>query len=599
MQDFLGIGSFYLNYETTALFLMAVVFFLFGALGFFPIFVREDEEKNVNWWKMIVRRVLWGYFLAMILCYFYLATISGSSYGGLDWSVLPLPSWFGIWVLCYLLGLCVTIYNQRVILPYLSNLKHKFRISQTGDQQSDVRVESAKYESAEYDPKKYFKPGYMFRGLDENNEPVYESLDEWKSHNQASIGPSQVGKGVDMGLQLYQSIIYGFCVILFDQKPDKFARAIMFEAAKEAGREIVEIDLNGQFETEKYGFLKNGSRRDKRTRLISIAGLESSGNTADYYKNIERRVVDDFIDYNPKAMESLDGMLKELSKMETPPENLYNILREIKSLQGVSDKGINIRDIIEGNKILYIRGNTVDNAVRAVTKILLTDITQTLFATAPELGGTRQHHVAVFVDEARFIVSQYLANALATVKATLAHFWIAYQSKDDVRNIDDDSIDKDALQTSIDINTTSKLIYQAGDPDTQEWASKLTGTVIKNVTDRAGIDTNTFGGEEYTGETMLTNVEEAYIHPNTFLSFPLKVGVRVMQGKLAQIIKTHWIEVDITKYPQTPIKEDEIKKPTIFKKAKKKPAIEDVLSASEPAEKATPDTKRKFDAGDL
>lgn len=577
MKDFMNIGSTILGNELGILIVLAIVFFIFGAIGFFPIFARDDEEKGSMWFGILVRRLNWGYVIFVTVVYYYLCALAGNSFTKLNTVVLPGYHWYLIFLIAFAIGLCLNIIYSRQIQPWLSNIKYKLRISQTGEQQSDIRVEMQKYKPAEFNPEKYFKKGHFFRGLNVNDKPIYETTETWQNHNQAAIGPTQTGKGVDIGCQLAQSILQNQCVIMIDPKPDKHARAIMKKYAEQAEREFVEIDLNGNYKSDKYAVFKNGSLREIRARMISVAGLEAGGTDSDFYKNQERMIIDDLIARREKQFRSLDGLLSELGRMETPPGTLYSVMRELATLDAIDDSGINIHDIISKNKVLYIRGNTLDNAILNATKLILTDIVQTLFATSKDLGGSRNHHVFVVVDEVRFVISSYLANALATMKATNAHMLIAYQAKSDIRNVSDSSVDKEALQNSVDVNTTSKLIYQSTDRETADWASEQTGTIIKKVMDRANVETNKFGGEVFSGETMMTQVEEAMFSPNVFLSFQAKVGARLMKGELPQVIKTHWINIDLDKHTP-PMAEQETKKPVVFKKKKVvKDSIDDVI----------------------
>jgi len=578
MRDFLNFGATILNNEISILGVTAIVFLIFGSIGFFPIFTRDDEERSGMWAGILIRRISWGYLIFVGLSYYYLSALAGNGFSSLNTKVLPSNYWYLIFVISFCIGMCLGIIYARTVQPWLSNIKYRLRISQSGEQQSDIRVEMDKYKPAEFNPEKYFKDGYIFRGLDISNKPVYETLEQWKSHNQAAIGPTQVGKGVDIGNQLAQAILQNQCVIMVDPKPDKHARAIMKKFAHAAGREFVEIDLNSNYQSDKYAVFKNGTLREIRARIISVAGLEAGGTDSDFYKNQERMVIDDLIASHESKFRSLNGLIGQLGSMKEPPGTLYSILRELATLSALDDDGIDIREVILKNKVLYIRGSTLDNAILDATKLILIDIVQTLFSTSKDLGGSRNHHVFLVADEVRFIISSYLANALATVKATDSHILIAYQAKSDIRNVSDSGVDKEALQNSVDVNTTSKLIYQSTDRETADWASEQTGTIIKKVMDRAAVETNKYGGEVFSGETMMTHVEEAMFSPNVFLSFQAKVGARLMKGELPQILKTHWVNVDLYKYAPTPIEKHD-NKPQIFKPKltkKAKPPINEV-----------------------
>jgi hypothetical protein len=63
--------------------------------------------------------------------------------------------------------------------------------------------------SGEYDPRKYFKDGQLFHGLNENKKPVYTDLIASLDGHICITGGSGAGKGVLTRNYLSQFISYG------------------------------------------------------------------------------------------------------------------------------------------------------------------------------------------------------------------------------------------------------------------------------------------------------------------------------------------------------------------------------------------------------
>lgn len=520
-----------------------------GILGLSPLNVKQDEASTLVRMGAFYRKVTISVFMFTLVTFAFIHySLQYYGFGGFH------PNWV-FWVFLttiYILGKMGSLANHRIIMPHISNLKEKYRVSQTGDNSSDIRVDNQnKLLPVSFKPTKHYKlnDGLFFEGLDVKGKPIYSTIQDWMMNNKASIGPTQIGKGVDIGVQLDQSIRLGCITIFIDPKPDKFARTIMINACRETNRKLIEIDLTGEWESQDYALLATGTLREKKTRLIRLLNLENTGTDADFFKTKDRSDLDKLLNVNASSFADLKVMIEEVYN-DSDGKNMngtYSYVSELAQLASVNDEGINIEeDVFSGNNVLYVRCSTTDSAVIKLAIALIEDIIQTVFRTSPEKGGNRDKHVFLLVDELRFMLNAYIADSLATLKSDNAHMYIAFQSFEDTRNVKDKAIDKDSLQESIFTNCTYKLIYRADNKNQADWASEQTGTITKKVTDRVNTKINKYGGEEQDGGRSIVNLEENLITANQFMMLDTRVGVLKRPAELAQIIKTCWVEADVT-----------------------------------------------------
>lgn len=548
----------YANY-TYALMAVNVSLFMFGLIGFFPLSARPDDQSSVHF-KAIGRRTCWTVILligGVLLTYSYVFEDRGE----FNRELLPSTEALYFFGFSYLLGAGVTFLVLRLVVPQLLSLRERLKVSQTSDAVSDVRAEqSAAARTKNYNPRKYIRasdtkePRY-FLGLNGKNKPVYCSAEEWRGNHKIALGPTQVGKGVDIGVDLYQSIIGGNCTVMIDPKPDKHARSIMIDACREANRRLVEIDLTGTIQSEDYALLGSGNFREKRTRLQRLFKLEDKGTDADFYKVAERAKLSEILKNNENSFKGLFSAMSAHARNNQEKSVLKGSLeraKEVSEIVSVQDTGVNIRELIKENVCLYVRCSTSDRAVIGLSTALLEDVVQSVFATSPELGGFRKHHVFICHDEIRFTMNEYIATTLATIKGSNCHMSIAFQSFEDLKNIPDVSADRESIALSVKTNCTHKLIYRADDDRQAEWASLQTFMVNKNVVDRQQIDINAAGAEVFTGERSMNSKQEALFSPNKFAMLQPRVGVLCRPSQIATLIKTCWIDTDLSKTMPSP-----------------------------------------------
>ena len=104
-------------------------------------------------------------------------------------SVLGFP------VVGYAIGVILSLTYARVVVPKWSSLKRRFTVRQSGDELSDIRVETHRLTQKQFDPRDYYQAGQFFFGLDANNHPVYERDEDWKNAQSTLCGTHTNRKG--------------------------------------------------------------------------------------------------------------------------------------------------------------------------------------------------------------------------------------------------------------------------------------------------------------------------------------------------------------------------------------------------------------------
>ena len=200
-------------------------------IGFFPL--SSDRELTAGeHFLMHARRILLLMFLVPIpgfplLLWFLATSVTGNIAAANNIVDIVIISQAGrMWGLIaggLLAGLLTRIIFLRYLYPHFSSWYIFRRVSQRGDQVSDIRAEADRYREKNFRPGKYYKARKMFIGLHQDNKPLYVAMEDWKNWNQRLVGATQTGKGILFGVQLDQSVRQGFCTVFFDVKPDKHA----------------------------------------------------------------------------------------------------------------------------------------------------------------------------------------------------------------------------------------------------------------------------------------------------------------------------------------------------------------------------------------
>ncbi|TDN48079.1 triK protein [Scandinavium goeteborgense] len=441
------------------------------------------------------------------------------------------------------------VIHRRFVSPKISAWRRKYRISQTGDALSDIRIEADKYQTKNFDNRSYYKDGFVFLGLNEKDEPIYIEDEDFKKKNIQVLGATQTGKGVLQQVIADQAIMKGWGFWFFDQKPDDFIYSVMVESCLHWNRPLpVVLDLTGESVGE-YAPFEHGNKRERLGRFNKLFGLVGKGTDGDYYKGINRSIMTFLSDYWDGTLQHLDKLIHKKDDAIPPNkrdwifENSLNIqtkLDEWKLLPHLfppKGTGFNVQNELNNASVVYVRGRQDDDLIRDVCTSLLVEWKDCV------VKKLHSCHIFVELDEAKFVMSPTVASALATVLSKNANMLLAVQERDDIKNVPDATVDKEALKNQVETNVLITVSY-ACSFDTAEWMAKNTGTIQKVITKMEQVDTDGFGAESWAGKRNVGSEEEYLIPINSIQSLNRRVGVMISNDRLAQYIFTSFVPVN-------------------------------------------------------
>ena len=454
---------------------------------------------------------------------------------------------------CFLVVLSAPMFLRMIMLrwvrPKINSWLRKFRVQASGDALSDIRVDMDKLKAKDFNPQDFYLEGQMFLGLDDTGAGIYMADELFRKNHSKVIGPSQTGKGIMLGVLLDQAIMKGWGAWFVDQKPDDFIYDIMRESCERHGRPApLVLDLNG-VGPGSYGPFIGGNRRERRERVVKTFGMADNGTNADFFKREERKV----LDYLMPLWDGTLGQLAKLVKGNHPEineqmkswvkekngsiESNVSEFMQLDTLRATVEESFKVEEALRSGAVVYVRSNINDTIVRKACIALLDELVQIA------LKKPLVHPTYLVLDEIRFIVSQTLADALATVLSKNVFMALTYQALTDLLNLPDKTLNAQSIKGGIDINTQITLTYRANDFETAEWLASLTGKAQKTVTKMEKVEVNKGGAEVWGDERSVGQVEETTVTTNQLLALPARVSALIRPNHLAVIIYTCWINV--------------------------------------------------------
>lgn len=536
---------------------ISITFFIVGLIGTKPIILSNmtQDYSFIDIVLIWVRRLnLHAIFILLIIIPLLVLSIALYIYGkesdiSYKYYELFIDGLINNWefiIVGILFGKLLILIYSRIIKVKVSSLLRKFTARQSGENLSDIRSEKGAIKTINFTPEKYYKDGFIFLGLNKNKEPIYDSVENFKTRNMNLIGPTQTGKGVEIGLLLDQSIRMGHTVFFVDPKPDKHAKAIMKQACEKTNRKFIELDLNPDGRG-KYNPFLGSTKSNRRIRLIQALGLTDTGTDGDFFKSGERSIID-------KIFNEWDGKLQSLKYLLKQPENFEMTKRSVNYINewlNISTfnppqnrKGFSVEDSINNNSVVYVRGNLNDSVINAATTCLLIELTQEII----RINSDEKPHCFIAVDEIAFLISEKIADSLATIAGFNAHMLLAYQSESDLLQLKDKTQNGKAISQRVKVNCKTNLYYMAKDFETAKVMSDESGTVTKKVTRSQKVNIGNQGEETWNKDRDIHEVEENLVHTNLAKMLPDRVGLLYRPNQLAELIYTAWVSVDLEEY---------------------------------------------------
>jgi type IV secretory pathway TraG/TraD family ATPase VirD4 len=388
--------------------------------------------------------------------------------------------YMNIYIICFVLGGVAWIFVARQLILVIDAVKRlltKQTVAQR-DGRSDVRRMSNLLPAANvnYDPKKYFRKGKMFFGLDERRKPQYIITSDWRSSHCDLIGTTGSGKGVAAGVLIAQAISQNEAVFVIDPKDDEFLPHLLGQEAKNNSKQFYYINLSGDL--PQWNPFAHKSLQEIEELLAGAFGQTSQGGIDDFYRGKDRACsrlfAEEFIRQPSTVNDIYLSLLKSYPDAMSDAAKFNDDLAEIAAAPVVNIiGGFDIRLAIDDGAVVYIKGSMRSPRVQKLQKIFVLSLMQ--HCENRDREGARS--VAIFLDEFKYLISRPALEALGAIRDKGAHIILAHQSIGDLKDCPSD-IDPQSVVSSVNENCSLKLGYRINDPDTADWLSRMSGQIL-------------------------------------------------------------------------------------------------------------------------
>ena len=395
-------------------------------------------------------------------------------------------------------------------------------------------------EIGQYDPAKYISPSRgIFFGLDERKKPIYLPWAEWKLSHLLLSGRTRVGKGVAAQILLSQAVQAGELVVILDPKPDDWMPHVFFKAAEHAELPYHFFNLTPSAQPQ-FNLLAGLNGEDAEGMLIGGFGLSEKGEAADFYRLADRKAAREaavWIQSHPGATPR-DVWLANTEKWSEAAPAFNDYMRELAELPSVNAKvEFDMRHMLATGGCVYFAGDMMNPRVVRVQRMILIRLMQ-----VAKNRTDRSRTITVLADEFKVHISKPFMTGLGAAAGWGMHVVLAFQSLQDLADCPAD-LDKDSVRGAVMENCGLQLSYRVKDPETAEWLSKSTGTILVDDETRR-VKRNVALSEEVDGERNIRQADRYFIDENMFMNLPKSCGVLTGASALAQFCYTSPMIVD-------------------------------------------------------
>ncbi len=436
----------------------------------------------------------------------------------------------------FLGGIGLHIFFRRRLTPLINKLKiastKKTKLMR--DERTDVRtIKEFLPKSIDYDPLDYIdlKKG-VFVGLDVNSKPQYIPLETLQKQHLDAIGTTGAGKGVAVGLVLYQLIGADEGVFVQDPKNDEWAPHLMKAACDHYGKPFYLIDLNKH--DPQLDLLAGATPEQVEELLVAGFSLAEKGDLADFYRIDDRKAA-------RKAPQlATEEELKTLASLFNTPyvqglqetvKAFYGKLEEMSLVGSINaEGGLNLKDVFDSGGCCYIIGSIRNAKVLIAQKMILLRIYQ--LAESRDRVNGKPRPIAIFLDELKYHISRAVLEGLGAIRDKGVHILMAHQSVADLRDCPAD-LNGDAVVGSVVENSKNKIVYKIQDPETAKWVADMSGTILVDDETRR-VETSKSLTENVDGTRSIKLAERNFVDSNMLMNLPEKVSFIFTASEIAK-----------------------------------------------------------------
>lgn len=176
-----------------------------------------------------------------------------------------------------------------------------------------------------------------------------------------------------------------------------------------------------------------------------------------HYKALSREQLFDL--FEAGAATTLPFLLAKATELSAADEDRAKALSTIRArlkewagtakLCSKTGKGFKIERCLTEGAVVYVYGSLDDGVIRAASRAFIQEVIQ----EARRLQHQRSSHLCLFIDELKFLASDTIVKALATIAGFDAEIITAYQNFGDLLNPDDSHLDGRAVLQAVQVNS--------------------------------------------------------------------------------------------------------------------------------------------------
>lgn len=432
----------------------------------------------------------------------------------------------------------------RIVVPAFNSLTARLtrRTDLERNRKTDVR-EISKFlpaQVAAYDPRKFVRKtptSQILIGLDEHRKPVAIAYDEFCIRHILLAGGTRSGKGVAAQILIPQALQRGEFVVVLDPKGDDWMPHGFKVACEQVGVPYHYLDLR-QSQPAQCNPFSGCNAETLEGMLIGGFGLSEKGEAADFYRLADRKAARQCAVWlaghqSATARDALAALGADW--IEAAPA-FHSYLSEIAALDSVNaiSGGLDVASGERTGGMLYVVGDMIHPGIIRMQRMVLLRLLY-LAKNRRYLGKTPRK-ILVFADEFKVHISRPFMTSLGASAGWGLHCILAFQSMQDLADCPQD-LSPEVVKGSVSENCTIKLSYRVDDPDTAEWLSRSTGTVLVDDESRT-VEKNVGLAETVHPVRRISQAERALVDTNMFTNLPKGCGVLRVPGSLARFVYT-------------------------------------------------------------
>jgi hypothetical protein len=254
--------------------------------------------------------------------------------------------------------------------------------------------------------------------------------------------------------------------------------------------------------------------------MVAGFSLAEKGDVADFYRIDDRKAAREApMKATEEERQSFKGLFSSLyvQGLEDTIKAFYGKLEELSLVESINAVGgMRLQDVFDHGGCCYVIGSMRNSKILITQKMILIRLFQ--LAEMRDRVAGKPRPIAIFLDELKYHISKPAMEGLGAARDKGVHMLLAHQSVADLKDCPAD-LNGDAVVGAVVENTKFKLVYRLQDPDTAEWVSKMSGTILVDDETRYVESSKTLN-EVVDDKRNIRMAERQYVDTNMLLNLP-------------------------------------------------------------------------------